>query len=867
MRDLLRLLPIRNLRRQPLRSVLTVVGAACGVALFVSIEIINASTLRYFADGVRAMAGGAALTVTASEAGFAETEREKVLALHGVRAVVPSVEAVAYVVRAGHSEPEMLAVLGVDPRLEPLVRTHRLEHAPAGPALLDALGRPDAVLLPPGFAPGGPSAAGEAIEVLAQSGVGRLEVAGTLAATGIGESGFALVGLATAQRLFGFEGRVTRLDVVTSEGQDVDALAAAVHERLGPAFTVGSSRARETDMQRMVRGYQSLLRFVSLVTLLAGAMVLGATMSVSVREQWQSIGVLRALGATRLKTLLLVLGESATLAAVAVALGVFGGRLAAELLVGAVSDTMAHAYMVPIRPAALEYPLGLAMLHALFAWLVGIAAALAAGTRAARMEPWQAIHAPEIQTELRSPRWLAWSGAAGATLAGYLAIVLAGRLDRDAQPWQTANAGVGLLAAFLLLPWLVVTGLRLLRRTRIGRSFIDRRVAVRLAVGSVLRAPARSAWNVLLVSIGLLMFVTADTLHHSLLTSVEGWLDRTIYSDLLVASPGRLFMMEVQPLNEALARDIDAVAGVRVDDGRGTMGIRYAAVRYAGRDVTLKAFDRPHASLRRLPFDLRSDYPSQRGGDIFAGPRPAALVSENFVRHFGKRPGDALTLDSPSGPLELEIIGVVTDFASPEGVVYLARDLYRAHWHDPLVSVFSVLVQPGVDARQVAQAIEKTLGGAKGLQAMNNRQLREQTREILNESFAYTRAIEAAALIAAVFGIMNSMITSVLARRRELAVLRALGMTRAAVLGMVVCEALCMAIPASLGAAVLGALLGYLCLAGVLSALMGWTLEFHASPWTVAATLGLGVLSGVAASAIAAWKSANVRLCEGLVAY
>jgi putative ABC transport system permease protein len=111
------------------------------------------------------------------------------------------------------------------------------------------------------------------------------------------------------------------------------------------------------------------------------------------------------------------------------------------------------------------------------------------------------------------------------------------------------------------------------------------------------------------------------------------------------------------------------------------------------------------------------------------------------------------------------------------------------------------------------------------------------------------------------------MITSVLARQRELAVLRALGMTRAAVLGMVVCEALCLAIPAALGAALLGALLAYLCLAGVLSALMGWTLEFHASPWTVVATLGLGALSGVAASTIAAWKSANVRLCEGLVAY
>jgi putative ABC transport system permease protein len=866
MRELLRLLPVRNLRRQPLRSVLTVIGAACGVALFVSIEIINASTLRYFADGVRAMAGGAALTVSASETGFPEVERERLLSLPGVRTAVPSIEALAYVLRPGHTEPETLGVLGVDPRLELLVRMHRLKDAPSGSATLQSLGSLNAILLPADFATNRTAAARGSIDILTQSGAARLDVAGTLASAS-GESGFALVDLATAQRLFGFEGRITRLDILVDDGHDIDALAVAMRTLLGPAFTVDTSRARATDMQRMVRGYQALLRFVSLITLLAGAMVLGATMSVSVREQRQSIGMLRALGAPRVKILLLVLTEAATLAGVAVALGVFGGRLAAELLVGAVSRTMSHTYMIPIQPTALQYPLDLGLLHAFFAWLVGIVAAMTAAARAARMEPVQAIRPAEIQTDLRFPRWLAWLGVTGGALAGYLGIVLATRLDRDAQVWQTANAVVGLVAALVLAPTAVIAGLRLLQGTRIGRGLIDRRVVLRLGVGNVLRAPGRSAWSVLLLSIGLLMFVTADTLRHSLLTSVEGWIDRTVYSDLLVASPGSLFMMEVQPLNEALARDLDAIAGVRVDEGRGAMGIRYVTIRYAGRDVTLKAFDRPHASLPRLPFDMRSDYPLNRGGDIFGSPRPAALVSENFVKHFGKRPGDGLTLDSPAGPLKVEIIGVVTDYASPDGVIYLSRDLYRAYWHDPLISVFSVMVQPGVEVTRVANAIETKLGGAKGLHATNHHELRQQTREILNESFAYTYAIEAATLVAAIFGIMNSMITAVLARQRELAVLRALGMSRLALLRMIVCEGLCLSIPAAFAAMVLGSLLGYLCLAGVLSALMGWTIEFQASPWMLGATLAMGVLSGSAASAIAAWKSANVKLSEALITY
>jgi putative ABC transport system permease protein len=445
--------------------------------------------------------------------------------------------------------------------------------------------------------------------------------------------------------------------------------------------------------------------------------------------------------------------------------------------------------------------------------------------------------------------------------------VLGTQLDRDFQSWQSANAVAGLVAALVLAPAVVLVGLRLLQATPIGRGLVDRWVVLRLALGNVLRAPARSAWSVLLLSIGLLMFVTADTLRNSLLSGVEGWIDRTVYSDLLVASPGRLFLMEVQPLNESLAQRIDSVPGVRVDDGRGAMGIRYVTVRYAERDITLKAFDRPHASLPRLPFDLRREYALKYGGDIFASPRPAALVSENFVRHFGKRPGDVLTLDSPSGPLRLDVIGVVTDFASPMGVVYVSRELYRSYWQDPLISVFSVMVRPGASVAQVADTIDTTLGGAGGLHATNQQELRRQTRAILNESFAYTYAIEAAALIAAMFGIANSMITAVLARQRELGVLRALGMPRPALLRLIVLEALCLALPAALATVVLGSLLGYLCLAGVLSALMGWTIDFQASPWMFGTTLAMGAITGSVASAIAAWKSASVQLSEALITY
>jgi putative ABC transport system permease protein len=868
MRDLLRLLPVRNLRRRPLRSLLTVLGATSGVALFVAIEIINASTLGYFADGVRAMAGGAALTASAGEAGFPSAERDRLLMVPGVREAVPTVETVGLVLRADSllsQAPDPLGVIGVDPRLESLVRSHRIEQAPPGAAGLQALDRADTVLLPAGFAADHEIVVGDSIEMATADGIVRLDVVGTLAA-GASVAGVAVMGLPTAQRLFGFEGRLTRLDIVAQDGQDVDGLAASLRQRLGPGFTVENSRAREAGLARIVHGYQALLRFLGAVAALAGTLVLGATIGVSVREQTPSIGILRALGASRARVVSLVVAEATLLGAIAAVLGVLAGRLGAVLLVGAVTRTMAHQYMMPIQVAALHYPFAQAVGHVLLALLAAVVAALVPALRAARLAPVQAVRPTDVQTDPAVPRWLGGLGLIGAALAAYLAIVVAARLDRDVPSWQTANAGIGLFAALLLVPLFARAGQRLVQGTGAGQRLMDRGVVLRLAVGNLLRAPVRSAWNALLLSIGLLMFVTAATLHQSLLASVEGWLDRTASSDLLVSSPGRLFMMEVQPLQEAVALDIDTVPGVRVEQGHGAVGIRYATVRYAGRDITLKAFDPPHPSLRQLPFDLRSDFPLRDGGNIFGYGRPAALVSENFVRHFGLQTGANLALQSPTGPLVLEVIGVVTDYASPEGVVYLPRSLYRRYWQDTLVNVFSVMVEPGEKPATVAAAIDRALGETRGLQTTDNHALRRQMRETLEESFAYTHAMEAAALIAAILGIMNSMMASVLARRREMAVLRAMGMSRLGVCGLVVCESLLQAIPAALAAALLGSLLAYLCLRGVLSALMGWTLGFHTAPGLLAGTLVLGVIAGGIASALAAWTSASVKVSEALVA-
>src|SRR5687768_16968870 len=108
---LLRLISLRHFARAPLRTGLTVLGVAVGVATLVGIAAINRSVLDAFRSTVDTLAGRADLTVSAGATGFDEALVEAVRAAPGVLHASGGLTAVAPLAgRPGES----LYVLGVD---------------------------------------------------------------------------------------------------------------------------------------------------------------------------------------------------------------------------------------------------------------------------------------------------------------------------------------------------------------------------------------------------------------------------------------------------------------------------------------------------------------------------------------------------------------------------------------------------------------------------------------------------------------------------------------------------------------------------------------------------------------------------------
>lgn len=119
--SLIRLLGIRHYKIRKLRSFLTFLGIAVGVALFFSVHLLSQSTRNTFRESIESLVGKSKLTVLGNEVGFSENFLEKVENQIGVKYAVPVIEAKAFF-KNRNGQIESLMVLGLDLLKEGSVR-------------------------------------------------------------------------------------------------------------------------------------------------------------------------------------------------------------------------------------------------------------------------------------------------------------------------------------------------------------------------------------------------------------------------------------------------------------------------------------------------------------------------------------------------------------------------------------------------------------------------------------------------------------------------------------------------------------------------------------------------------------------------
>jgi putative ABC transport system permease protein len=863
---LLRWVSIRELRQRPLRLALVVFGVTCGVTLYLAMALINRSTLDGFERSIEAINGKASFAVLGAETGFPEDLVDAVRDVPGVRSAIPTLQVRAYA-RSADGALRGVMVIGIDLLQEAAVRTYRS----SGRTVIDdpaaLLTRPDSVIVTNALARELGLSLGSPLALTAARGTQTFTVHGLLTPEGPAQAYggmLVLMDIAAARTIFGQDGKTNRIDVVLVPGASVDRVAMAVTARLGSGFRVEQPATQVQAMSRMVSSYQSLLSFLSFAALVVAVFVIGNTFAVAVAERRRAIGTLRALGATRRAIVGLFLGEASLIGLAGSAIGVPAGWLVASGLVRAVTRSLSAQLVSPIEVSAVTVRPADVAVAVLLGVLTSCVAALLPALRATRIAPLEALRPRDVSGSDGRVASMKCSSVAGILMLA--AVAACGWLDLSARhaAIRYLEACFALAGVVLVSPGLVTILVRLVRRAVAGLGGGARSTVLRLACDNLLRNASRTASTVRSVVIGLLLVLVASALHASFKSSVGDWFGRILRWDVFISSAGTLSSVEVQPVHESLGEILSGLDGVDPGPGGRALALRIAQLNYRGRSIGLKAFDRPQRADEWRAFDHNGVAVVAAARALFDSPVPAALVSDTFSGNFAIRVGDVVTLDTPSGATPFKVLGVVTDYASPEGVLYVDRAVYRRLWNDPLVTGFGVYLQPGVSVDAFRAAVDRRFGKEKGFVVASHADLRKQSERVLDEAFSFSRALVLAALLVGLVGLFNTLLIGILERLRELGVLRAIGASRRQLMGMVLTESLLLGVLGAMVAALLGLFITRVWLIRSVSALIGWSLSY-ALPWyQILPVLAYGVLVGLGAGLIPAWRAGRLQIREAL---
>ncbi len=832
------------------RLALTVLAVALGVALVVACRLMNAAVLTSFLDTVDGIAGRAALTVSAGEGvTFAEEVVERVTAVPGVRLAVPLVRSVAF---PDDGSGELLTVHGVDLTHEAEVRVYQAADDPTQVIedLVVFLSRPDSVVLTRDFAARRGLGVGSAIVLVTPTGVKPFTVRGLLDPQGLARTlggRLVVMDILAAEQAFTQPGQVTQIDVLANDGVSVVALKEAIAAALPPGLTVTEPSLRRDVIRRAVSGFQAMITAFGLLAAVAGFVVCyGRLGAVFEARSWQ-MGMLRAIGLRRSVVFVELLKESLLLGvagtAIGIPIGVAVGRWGLPLLV----RTTALNFRLPLvaaRPVLDAEPL-------LFGGIVGLlAAVLAAAVPALRLASRPPVDALAMRG--REVPATATGTALGLGLVGLgVALALWERSSRVTALGLVTTALIAIASCVLAGPvvqhgrHVVLVAWRLL----FGATG-------ELAADGLSQGVRRSSLTVATLGVGLGAVLMLGMLAWSFERTLVSRLAIRMRADLSVTSSFASDGYRPAQMSDAVLeglRDIPGVALAVAEEERD--------VADGSSTVAVDAWDGSGLLDRRVSdWSLGPDSLPDALARVATG--DGVLVSGSFAYQHRTRPGDFVTLPSPSGPVKFLVTGV-TD-GQPENAVVLHRDLYKRLWNDPLVMWIHVALDPTARRADVEAAIAQRLGERFRITVRSRAAIIEYFADQARQAFRFTYLLEAITFLLVLFAVGDTLAAAVAERTRHFGMMRAMGLHRAALLRMVLLEGAAIGVLGVLVALTTGFALGAFWVNVQFPAVLGWRLDLHV-PWAfILVTTGLVLGLCVAGSLLPSLHAARLSVSHAL---
>ncbi|WP_020391364.1 ABC transporter permease [Kribbella catacumbae] len=631
------------------------------------------------------------------------------------------------------------------------------------------------------------------------------------------------VATAEAVKTFEPQGYINQFKVASAPGVTQEALAAAIGGVVNKGLAVYTG---EAWIDREVKGITSgidvlggVLGMFAVIALFVACLVIANTFTIVIAQRTREMALLRCVGASRRQVFSSVLAEASVVGLVASGIGVvFGVALSALAL------TLARTFDWGLPPIDLHLGLGSVFIPLLLGTVATILAAVVPARRATRVAPLAALR-PDAAPVAKSKAGVLRLILGFILLAGGGALLVMGA--QASQVIVGVAGGVISFLGILAVGTLLVPALVRLLGALPARSG---GVPARIAVANAVRNPRRTAAT----TSALLIGVTLISLTCVGIASVRKTFDVTMDKEYPVDVTVRVYE---EKMPATAAKQLQEIKGITH-----VVPVRTATVKTGGETLEVTGIDQATAG------------PVIHNPTLASQLQPGtALVARETMRWLKLEDGSALTIVSGKEKLTLKVL----EAKGLEPITVTQADLHKLA-PKAAITGYWLASDPKADGPKVIDELKQALPTVKSLTISGGLPERSFYTKVFDVLLLVAVGLLGVSVLIALVGVGNTLSLSVLERTRENALLRAMGLTRRQLRGMLAVESLLMAlVAAGLGIA-LGLVYGWSGTAALMGNQVDGAIEY-AVPGRLLLTIALvAAVAGLVASILPARRAAKV---------
>jgi putative ABC transport system permease protein len=779
-----------------------------GVAIVLSIDIANHSSAKAFDLSMNAVAGKATHQIIGTSEGIPDSFYTYLRIEKGYKNIAPVIESYVSLI---DTNKKVFKLLGVDFFAE---RPFRDYLSGAGVSidgeLKDFLTKPGSIILSQESLSGLDKSIGETIAVLINGTERNLFIAGLITEDEQNKSALEnlfIADIATAQELTNKIRTIDYLDIIIGSEDEETKISSLLPD----GFALQKSGSRSQTAEQMLEAFNINLTSLSLLALIVGLFLIYNTMTFSVVQRKVLIGTLRSIGVTSNEISRIILREALIIGIIGTFFGFTLAFFISKFLIVFISQTINDLYyVVSVREIYIS-PM-IIIKGASLGIIATILSAIKPAKEASMVHPRSAMIRSEQESSLLKK-------VPAMSIAGIIFIIVGALIlyIPSKNIWLSYFGILPIIIGFALSTPVIIIIVEKIFSQVYKRLF---GITGKMASRSIIQNISRTYIAIAALALAIAATVGVGTMISSFRSTVINWLEARLNADVFISAPSLISRRNDAVLSEDILTKIKSLDGVKDINFYREIELFQEGKRY--HLIATGLSKRSYSGFQFKEGNPDKVWSQFENGEIF--------LSEPFAYKYDLGVGSVLNLKTDFGMKDFKVAGIYYDYASDQGLITINYDHFKKYWKTEGVSGISIFIDDGSSINTVKEKIQSLETNGQQLVVRTYRFLRDSSIEIFDRTFLIAKVLQILSVIVAFIGILSSLMSLQLERKRELGILRANGLLPSQLFKIVNLQTLLMGFTAGVLALPLGNILAAILVYIINKRSFGWTMQFDILP-------------------------------------